>query len=290
MAKRIGIDLGGTKIEGAVVDEKGYIQKRLRIPTESANGYEHILSNIHKLFLSLTAEIDSISSIGVCTPGFLSTNKKFLKGSNTLCLIGKPIKDDLESLLHHPISLENDANCFAHAEALFGAGKDYSVVFGVIMGTGVGGGIVINGQIHPGRQHIAGEWGHSVIRAGGNSCYCGKQGCIEAYISGPALEKRYEELTGKKVPLKDYEKYQSAQWKEEFLTNFGLALSNIVNILDPDCIVLGGGVSNIKFLYAKGIKYVEQFCFNETLETPIVQNKLGDSSGVIGAAYLPPNS
>jgi len=186
--------------------------------------------------------------------------------------------------------MENDANCFALAESLLGSAKGYDVVFGVIMGTGVGGGIVINGTLHKGRTNIAGEWGHHTLHPNGNECYCGKQGCVETYISGPALEKRWLELTGKKESLQpivqDLSNEKAKQWKEEFLVNFGMALANVIDILDPDVIVLGGGASNIPFLYDEGKKAVYDKVFSDSIETPILKNSLGDSAGVFGACLL----
>lgn len=283
---KIGIDIGGTKIEGVVLDSDGRTIKRERISTESEKGYDHILHQIKTLYSQLTSDVSLISSVGVCTPGVLSSDSDMLKNSNTQCLIGKPIKKDIESFVGTEINIENDANCFAQAEAILGAGKGYNVVFGVIMGTGVGGGIVFIGNVHKGTHSIAGEWGHSILHPGGNMCYCGKHGCVEQYLSGPALEKSYTELTGNKKPLKEISTNPPQEWKLVFLENFAMALSNVINILDPDIIVLGGGVSNIDFLYTEGASSVEKFCFNNSLNTPIVKNKLGDSAGVFGAAYL----
>jgi len=179
-----------------------------------------------------------------------------IKNSNTQCLIGMPLKNDIENMLGCEIAMENDANCFTLAESVLGSAKGYDVVFGVIMGTGVGGGIIINETLHKGRTNIAGEWGHHTLHPNGNECYCGKQGCVETYISGPALEKRWLEITGKKEPLqsiiRDFSDEKAKQWKEEFLENFGISLANVIDILDPDVIVLGGGVSNIPFLYDEG--------------------------------------
>ena len=200
----------------------------------------------------------------------------------------------IDNLVHSKVSLENDANCFALAEAVLGAGKGNNVVFGVIMGTGVGGGIILNGKIHRGRHFIAGEWGHHVIVENGRECYCSNKGCVEAYISGPALEKRWMELTGEKkrmeniIPLSNNDKYRDIllKWKIEFLNHFGQALANIVNILDPDIIVLGGGLSNIDFLYEDGKQAVYDHVFSDIIDTSIIKNKLGDSAGVFGAALL----
>lgn len=285
---RLGIDIGGTKIEAILIGDDGEFLKRQRLPTESSRGYPHILSQIKRLFSELGGDLHKDLFVGVCTPGALSAATDRLKNSNTECLIGQPIKKDIEAIVGRPVVLDNDANCFAQAEATLGAAIGFSVVFGVIMGTGVGGGICISGKVHRGHQYLAGEWGHSLLHPGGNLCYCGKLGCVETYISGPALEKRYTELTGKKKPLEEIAKDPPTRWKEEFLENFGMAISNVINILDPDIIVLGGGVSNVDFLYSEGVRFVEKYCFNETLETPIVKNKLGDSAGVFGAAYLEP--
>jgi fructokinase len=186
--------------------------------------------------------------------------------------------------------MENDANCFAMAESTLGVAKGFDVVFGIIMGTGVGGGIVINGKIHQGRTNIAGEWGHHTLHPNGNNCYCGKKGCVETYISGPALEKRWNELTGKSqnMPeiIQNIEDSKIKQWKDEFLENFGFGLANVIDILDPDVIVLGGGLSNIDFLYTEGKDSVYQKVFSDLVDTPIIKNKLGDSAGVFGAALL----
>jgi len=184
--------------------------------------------------------------------------------------------------------MENDANCFTLAESVLGSAKGYDVVFGVIMGTGVGGGIVINETLHKGRTNIAGEWGHHTLHPNGNECYCGKQGCVETYISGPALEKRWLEITGKKESLQSIVPMvsTSAQWEEEFLENFGISLANVIDILDPDVIVLGGGVSNIPFLYDEGKEAVYDKVFSDSVDTPILKNSLGDSAGVFGACMI----
>ncbi|MFC1550036.1 ROK family protein [Candidatus Neomarinimicrobiota bacterium] len=291
--KRIGIDLGGTKIEGVLIDENDQMLQRIRKSTDQSRGYEFILTNITDLVNSLKTDKDESYRVGVCTPGAIEPATGAIKNSNTICLINKPFQADLEQKVGHRIKIENDANCFAKAEAFSGAGKGHGIVFGVIMGTGVGGGIVINQKIIQGNMHIAGEWGHHTLHPDGNLCYCGKNGCVETYISGPALERRWAELTGSNLQLRDIvntvnrsDDIKELQWKEEFLDNFGLALSNVINILDPDIIVLGGGVSNIPFLYDDGIEHVSKYVFSGQLETLIVENKLGDSAGVIGAAYL----
>jgi fructokinase len=285
---KLGIDLGGTKTEAILLDENLNTIQRKRVSTPQ-NDYHKILNTIISLSAELLQNIEDYS-IGICTPGAISKKTGLIKNSNTQCLIGKPLKEDLENKLNKKIFMENDANCFALAESTMGAAKEFGVVFGVIMGTGVGGGIVIDRKIHHGRTNIAGEWGHHTLHQNGNDCYCGKQGCVETYISGPALEKRWKELTGKSQNMteiiKNLENQNAKQWKDEFLENFGFGLANVIDILDPDAIVLGGGLSNIDFLYTKGKDSVYQKVFSDLVDTPILKNKLGDSAGVFGAALL----
>ncbi|MDG7053705.1 MAG: ROK family protein [Nitrososphaerota archaeon] len=288
---KIGIDLGGTKIEGIFLDDKFNVIERTRIPTQQEKGYNSIINSIVSLVNSLKKNPGDTVSIGVSAPGAISKKTGLIKNSNTRCLIGMPLKEDLEQALKQKIALDNDANCFTIAEATLGAAKEYNVVFGVIMGTGVGGGIVINGNLHRGRTNIAGEWGHHTLRIDGNKCYCGKLGCVETYISGPALEKRWTSITGKTeaLPLiiQNIDNTKSGlKWKKEFLENFAIGLANVIDILDPDVIVLGGGVSNIPFLYDEGRDYVYDKVFSDLVETPILKNQLGDSAGVFGASLL----
>ena len=287
---RIGIDLGGTKIEGVLLDENFQTIERKRIPTPR-DDYKAILNSIIDLINDLKTK-SKVSSIGICTPGAISKKTGLIKNSNTACLIGKPLKEDIENALNQKISIENDANCFALAEAKIGAAQNYNFVFGVIMGTGVGGGIILDGKIHRGRTNIAGEWGHHVLHQNGNKCYCGKKGCVETYISGPALEKKWFELTGKHESLPEITQNLDSgiakQWKDDFLNNFGTSLANVIDILDPDCIVLGGGLSNISFLYNEGKNAVYDKVFSDLVETPILKNQLGDSAGVFGACFLSP--
>jgi len=287
---KIGIDLGGTKIEGILLDDRFNVVERTRIPTQQEKGYKSIINSIVSLVEELKIKASDNVTIGVSAPGAISKKSGLIKNSNTQCLIGMPLKEDLKQALDQEIAIDNDANCFALAEATLGAAKNHKVVFGVIIGTGVGGGIVINGEVHRGRTYIAGEWGHHTLRINGNKCYCGKLGCVETYISGPALEKRWTELTGKTESLPsiihnlDTEKGQ--QWKKEFLENFGIGLANVIDILDPDVIVLGGGISNISFLYDEGRDAVYDKVFSDLVETPILKNQLGDSAGVFGASLL----
>lgn len=287
---KIGIDLGGTKIEGILLDDSFNVVERKRIPTYQEKGYKSIINSIVSLVEELKIKASDNVSIGISAPGAISKKTGLIKNSNTQCLIGMPLKEDLKQGLHQEIAIENDANCFALAEATLGVAKNYNVVFGVIMGTGVGGGIIINGSIHKGRTYIAGEWGHHTLRINGNKCYCGKLGCVETYLSGPALEKRWNELTQKTELLPsiihNLNTEKGQQWKKEFLENFGIGLANVIDILDPDVIVLGGGLSNISFLYDEGRDSVYDNVFSDLVETPILKNQLGDSAGVFGASLL----
>ena len=287
---KIGIDLGGTKTEGILLDDNFEIIERTRVKTNQQEGYSSILDLIKNLVDALRQKTDQKTSLGICTPGSLSKKSGLIKNSNTQCLIGKDLKTDLENIFKHDISIENDANCFALAESKLGVAKNFDVVFGVIMGTGVGGGLIINDHIHNGRTNIAGEWDHHCIWPQGNSCYCGKQGCVETYLSGPALEKRWEQLTNKRQSLTEIIQKSDdnllQKWKTEFLDNFGLALGNVIDILDPDVIVLGGGLSNIPFLYDEGKNSVYQKVFSDQIDTPILKNSLGDSAGVFGACMI----
>lgn len=289
---QLGIDLGGTKIEGIILQD-GRIQYRERIPTEQTRGYDHILSNINRLYQKMVEQIDGGNhTFGIGTPGAISTRTGLLKNSNTVCLNGRPLRDDLEDLLQRPVVIQNDANCFALAEALHGAGRGYDMVFGVIMGTGCGGGIVYRGDVWTGRQAIGGEWGHAILDRNGPLCYCGQRGCVETFISGGGLENLYQRQFGERPSLrKIVQGYRDGSasdvsFMQTFFDNFGRALANLINVLDPDVIVLGGGVSNIDELYSSGRDAVARYIFNDILETPIVRHQLGDSAGVIGAALV----
>ena len=288
MLYKLGIDLGGTKIEAALLDEHFVVIKRKRIPTPQ-NNYSQILNSILSLVLDISENVSSFS-LGICTPGAISKQTGLIKNSNTQCLIGRPLKEDLENKLGKKISMENDANCFTMAEATLGSAVDYGLVFGVILGTGIGGGIVIDKKLHLGRTNIAGEWGHHTLHRNGNSCYCGKMGCVETYLSGPSLENQWTKLTGKSQSLPEIlsniNNEIGKKWKDEFLENFGYGLANVIDILDPDAIVLGGGLSNIDFLYTSGKDSVHGKVFSDLVDTPILKNKLGDSAGVFGACMI----
>jgi predicted NBD/HSP70 family sugar kinase len=295
-----GIDLGGTKIEGAVLksahDPK--VLFRYRLPTESDNGYRHVINQIENVIARLEKEMGyRPSKLGIGTPGTLDPLSQTMKNCNSIVLNGKPLKQDIEKTLSMPVSMANDANCFALAEANMGiAHEKYphaEVVFGVIMGTGVGGGVVVRGKVINGLQGIGGEWGHNFLDESGGECYCGKSGCVEKVLSGPALEEFYFKESGDKKSLKEiYNSYlqgsdEVAKKSMDRLTYFfGKALSVVVNILDPQVIVVGGGVGNIDLIYTMGVDSLKKFVFNDRLETPVLKPRLGDSAGVFGAAFL----
>ncbi len=291
---RIGIDLGGTKIEGILLGPDNSVLERRRIATNQEDGYQAIVNRIAELILQLGKSAGNEYSVGICTPGTISRSTGTIKNSNTTCLIGQPLQQDLESKIMVPVAMENDANCFAIAEATLGAGIGYDVVFGVIMGTGVGGGIVMDGKIIQGRLNIAGEWGHHKISRDGPLCYCGHRGCVETFISGPALEESWHKIAGEYLPLKEIVELADkavdtpgfSVWKSQFLNNFGLGLANVINILDPDAVILGGGVSNIDLLYSDGSVAIQKYIFSDCRDTPVLKNRLGDSAGVFGAALL----
>lgn len=295
-----GIDLGGTKIEGAILpsitDPTPIL--RTRIDTEASKGYEHILAQIEKLVKEMQQRSGLVpKKIGFGTPGVLDPILQTMKNCNSTALNGKPLKKDLESLLKIPVVLANDANCFALAETHWGVVKEKypnaSLVFGIIMGSGVGGGIVFDGKIWNGCHGIAGEWGHNYLDDSGGACYCGKTGCVETIISGPALQRFYSGITGNSITLKEIvlrhkenSDKAATQTIQRLCRFFGKAVSVITNLLDPDVIVVGGGVGNIDSVYTDGLKSLKEFIFNNTVDVPILKPRLGDSAGVFGAAAL----
>lgn len=298
---RIGIDLGGTKIEAIALDELGVELARQRVDTP-AGDYQGTLLAIKSLIESIESKVGitdkSEASIGICTPGAMSyaqSSVGLLKNSNSVCMNGKPVFNDLETLLQRPIKITNDANCFALSEATDGAAKGAEVVFGVIIGTGVGAGIVVNGQALNGANAIAGEWGHNPMpwpdqdELPGPDCYCGKKGCIETFLSGPGLAKDHELTTGHVlssqliVAQADADCEQTLQRYERRMAK---ALAHVINILDPDVIVLGGGMGNIQRLYRNVPKLWGEYVFSDMISTKLLAPKYGDSSGVRGAAWL----
>ena len=290
---RIGIDLGGTKIEGVVLGHDGHELLRKRVDTPQSDGYQAILHRVEQLVGELETGIGMTCSIGIGTPGAISALTGAMKNSNTVCLNGRALFEDLQSLLDRPLRIANDANCFTLSEALDGAGKDHGVVFGVIMGTGVGGGIVFKGQLHQGQQHLGGEWGHNILELDGPDCYCGQKGCVETLISGPGLATDFHRHGGDSALLARDIVTLAAQGDalaeaamQRFFDRFGRAMATVVNILDPDVIVLGGGLSNVERLYSEGRERTAHYVFNDEFSTPILKNVHGDSSGVRGAAQL----
>lgn len=229
-------------------------------------------------------------TLGIGTPGAVSRRTGLLKNSNTVCLNGQPVPRLLRERLGRDCAIENDANCFALAEALRGAGRGKRVVFGVILGTGCGGGIVVEGRLLGGLQSVAGEWGHMSIDPRGPECYCGSRGCVETFISGSGLERRHADATGERPAASEI----VARWRagdaacaatmSAFFAHFGRAMANLIDVLDPDVVVLGGGLSNVDELYTRGVEETAARVFSDSLETPILRNTLGDSAGVIGAA------
>jgi len=296
-----GIDLGGTKIEGVILEDwdNPRILQRTRIPTEASFGYEHVIYRITHLIEVLTTQTGlKPSVIGLATPGVIDPITGLMKNSNTTALNGKRFKKDLERALNIPIKTANDANCFAIAETRMGAVKEAmpeaKVTFGVIMGTGVGGGIVVEGKAIYGRHGIGGEWGHTFLDESGGDCYCGNVGCVETILSGPSLERYYKSLTGIPLKLQEIIKLAEAgenqaaiQTVDRLIHFFGKGLANVINILDPDAIILGGGLANIDFLYTRGVDEIKKHIFNSgVINTRFLKPKLGDSAGVFGAAML----
>jgi fructokinase len=294
-----GVDLGGTKIECAVLDAnnlKTIIRKR--IDTESYKGYKHIISQVKKLIDEVAGEIESRpAKVGFATPGAMEPDTWQMKNCNTVCMNGQPMKFDLESSLGVDVKIANDANCFALAETMMGAGKNYpdaELVFGVIMGTGVGGGLVVHGRIINGHHSLGGEWGHNILEEGGENCYCGKKGCVETVISGPALEKFYARISGTDLRLKEIaarhktgNDIHATATIQRLLEYYGRGISTLINVLDPDLIIIGGGIGNIDLLYTEGYERIKKYVFNNgKLTTPICRPALGDSAGVFGAALL----
>ncbi|MDE0918543.1 MAG: ROK family protein [Arenicellales bacterium] len=292
---RIGIDLGGTKTEGIVLDPGDAEIVRRRYPTPIDGGYPAILNAIVSLIDELEEHAGASCRVGIGTPGALSRKTGRLKNSNTTCLIDQPLQGDLSALLKREIRIENDANCFALSEALDGAGRGQAVVFGMILGTGVGGGIVVNQQLLTGLQHITGEWGHNPLYPNGPRCYCGRRGCIETFLSGPALAAEYARRGGDPTTtaetiaaLAEDNDPLAQNVLSGFFNYFGQALATIINILDPHIVVIGGGLSCIDALYSRGREAAAQYVFNDEFATPIVSNINGDSAGVRGAAQLWP--
>jgi N-acetylglucosamine kinase len=292
-----GIDLGGTKVEGVIVGASAPDQPlhRVRVPTESDRGYDHVVSRVRHVLeqLELASGTARPARIGIGTPGTIEPATGTLKNSNTACLNGRPLARDLSDALGIHARLANDANCFALAEATLGAARGRDVVLGLIVGTGVGSGIIVHGRVLEGRHGIAGEWGHNPMRDEHARCYCGRSGCVETVISGPALERHYASLSGHQRSLADIVARADSGDPSAIATTsrltirFGEAIAAAINILDPDAIVIGGGVGNVTRLYDPEARLaIERHLFNPDLRTELLRPALGDSAGVFGAALL----
>jgi fructokinase len=296
---RIGIDLGGTKIEAIALDDGGVTLVRDRVPTPDGD-YRATLDAVADLVAFIERETGGHGTVGVATPGAISRKSGLIKNSNSIGLNGKPLDRDLSQRLGREIRLENDANCFALSEAVDGAAAGARVVFGVILGTGVGGGVVVDKAPIVGRNHVAGEWGHNPLpwpredEWPGPACYCGKNGCIETFLSGPALAREYRARAGKELMPEAIARAAASGNSDAiaclgcYCDRFARGLASVINVLDPDKIVLGGGVSNIAQLYDNVSMLLERYAFSDGINTPIVRARHGDSSGVRGAAWLWP--
>jgi fructokinase len=290
---RIGIDLGGTKIEAIALEGSEEVVPRRRIFTP--RDYDLTLDAIETLVREIETAAGRSGSVGVGIPGTISSRSGLVKNSNSTWLIGKPLQTDLSARLGRPVAVANDANCFAVSEAVDGAGEGASVVFGVILGTGVGGGLVIDRKPLIGINGIAGEWGHAPLpwpkpkELPGPECYCGKRGCIETFLSGPALEREFASISGAAAPAREIVNARSPTTvglMDKYDDRLARSLSVVINICDPDVIVLGGGMSNAPELADRVAALLPRYVFSDTVETRVVRNRHGDSSGVRGAAWL----
>ena len=293
---RIGIDLGGSKTEVAAFDATGAELLRRRAPTPSGD-YAATLTLIATLIHNAERTLNTRGSIGIGTPGALSPSTGLMRNSNSTCLNQQPLKVDLQRMLGREVRLANDANCFALSEAMDGAAAGAASVFGVIIGTGVGGGIVIHGKLIDGPNAITGEWGHNPLpwpqddERPGAACYCGKPGCIETFLSGPGLARDYAQHAGTTLDAVDIAARSSqdthaAQALARYEDRLARALASVINMLDPEVIVLGGGLSNIEQLYKNIPALWGKWVFSDTVRTRLVRHQHGDSSGVRGAAWL----
>ena len=291
---RIGIDVGGTKIESILLTPSGQEVYRRRLPSPAAAGYEAVLSAICEHAGEALEKVPwgADCTVGIGIPGSIHEQSSLVQNANSTCLIGHPLQRDLESRLGRCIGIDNDANCFTLAEALAGAGRGFGLVFGVIMGTGCGGGICLDGSIRQGPNRIAGEWGHIAVDPGGAACYCGKRGCVETKISGSGVERSFASTYGERRSMTEIVAgYRQGDTRctaafRQFLMDFGRCLGGLISVLDPDVVVLGGGLSHIDELYTEGVEQVRRHAFHSQIRTPVLRNSLGDSAGVIGAAWI----
>lgn len=294
---RVGIDIGGTKTEVIALSESGEAIFRKRVST-TPDDYQATLTTIAQLVEEVDQSLETKASIGIGTPGAISPSSGLLKNSNSTWLNGRPLQKDIEGFLQRPVRLANDANCFALSEAIDGSGKDGKVVFGVIVGTGTGAGVVVNKQILTGPNAIAGEWGHNSMpwphadELPGPACYCGRRGCIETFLSGPGLAREFFNVTGIQYSAEEIVQQALAgnvdcnAALKRYEARMARALAHVINILDPDVIVLGGGMSNIQRLYSNVPKLWGEYIFSDSVSTRLMPPQYGDSSGVRGAAWL----
>jgi fructokinase len=294
---RIGIDLGGTKIELVALDSAGHVIWRERVPTPK-DDYEATILAMRDLVMRAEAQLQDCGSVGVAIPGTISGKTGFVKNANSTRLIGHPLDKDLSAAIERPVRVANDANCFALSEATDGAGKGAHIVFGIIAGTGVGGGVAVGGQVLVGANGIAGEWGHNALprpshdEIPGPPCYCGQTGCIESWLSGPALARQFQDATERTLVATDVaaaaENGDAAAKAvmEMFYDRFARAIADVVNIIDPDVVVFGGGLSKIDGLYRELPERIMAYAFTPEGPSCVRKNVHGDSSGVRGAAWL----
>jgi len=298
MRYKMGVDLGGSKTEVIVLDPGQRPIYRERVVTP-ASSYVEILTMLADLVEAIQAKLKFDMSIGVGIPGAISPASGLLRNSNTVCMNGQPFLSDLQDRLGREVRIENDANCFALSEALGGAARNYRVVFGVIIGTGTGGGIVIDGKLLNGPHSISGEWGHNPLpwqrnEDGAPTCYCGKTACIETFLAGPGFAHNYKMRSGNSVTSEDIIAAATAgdiacsAMLDLYHDQMARALAHVINILDPQAIVLGGGMSNIDSIYRQVPRLLRNYVFSDFVETPILQAERGDASGVYGAALLWP--
>ena len=293
---RIGIDLGGTKIETILFAPAGDVLHRERIPTPrgGADEYGAIRDAVCDLIQATRDRIPSQAAhtIGVGIPGTIHPQKQVVQNANTTSLKDRPFQADIEALLRRSVGMDNDANCFTLAEVVGGAAQGYELVFGLILGTGCGGGLCIDGKIHRGRHLIAGEWGHFAVDPEGERCWCGNTGCIETKLSGTGVARAYQRKYAEAITFEEIVTRhrrgdsRASDIFERFLDDFGRCVGGLISMLDPDAIVIGGGLSNVEELYTEGLARVRRYAFHEHIETPFLKNQLGDSAGVYGAAWI----
>lgn len=298
---RVGVDLGGTKIEGIILTDQGEVAEKIRVDTPSDH-YQQTIESVCDVIQQLQNLSSGQLSVGIGTPGNLSKPSELMKNCNSICLNDKPLKKDIEQRLGYEIRMENDANCFTLSEALYGAGINAGTVFGVILGTGTGGGIVVNKQLLTGPNSIAGEWGHNSIPSSvreliqsDRTCYCGRCNCIETVLSGRGLKQSYLEQTGESAEAIDIAALATSGNEaakasiQRYCQQLAHCLATVVNLIDPHIIVLGGGLSNIEELYRSVPNYLQDFVFTDVLHTELAPPSFGDASGARGAACLWPS-